>query len=685
MATCKDPLTDELSAADLKIFILASRAAYNSFVHYHNFRHVVDVMQAIFYFLLQLGALPPYPASGDLSNINIPVSPIAALLKPFDALTLLISAIGHDVGHPGVNNAFLVSLKAPIAQLYNDKSVLESFHCAAYSQILRRYWKSASENISMRGLLINSILATDMGLHFKYMSDLKDLTEATKDNGTEGYNTQRLDEYRVLTCALLIKCADISNVVCLLLFSVVKPLLTEGQARPFGIAAKWSDILQLEFANQGEMEAKIGIRTTLFGGPPELGNLTKLAASQMGFMNIFARPLFEGVTRILPTMDFAVDEMKANSEIWNAKIMQENAKEMTTTEYTSLSENSLSPRSESPGRPSSQAALSHPEGLPASGAAPGTPLLSDTSQGSEQNQDTSSPLGILDPTSSEKPDLSPGSRSQDSRRSSLGFPTGYLSSRPDSTLYSRRSSGAYPTANPIAPNSSTRRSSNTVPSQLHLGPGIDTRSQASASVPTDENVQPGARGSEDTPWKPNISAAYVPHADGGVLLATNGGHGGGGDHTHRALKGNDNYNYRFARCNTTPPTNPFSTLPTHNRDSSGAQTSITHSQPYSPTETQATSFLTVDSDDKSFHTGTDWNSPSRKEIPSIVDVERPGSGHKYGESELIKGNDVKTFVTNGHAGAITNGIDGHRPVARRKSSRFLTFWKKRGKNMDATP
>ena len=214
MASCKDPFADETCAADLKIFLLASRAAYNSFVHYHNFRHVIDVMQAVFYFLLQLGILPPYPASADTSNFNKPISPIASLLKPFDALTLLIAAIGHDVGHPGVNNAFLVALKAPLAQLYNDKSVLESFHCAAYSQILRRYWKQAFEDISMRALLINSILATDMGLHFKYMSDLKDLTEATKDKGIAGCDSQKLDEYRVLACALLIKCADISNVVC---------------------------------------------------------------------------------------------------------------------------------------------------------------------------------------------------------------------------------------------------------------------------------------------------------------------------------------------------------------------------------------------------------------------------------------------------------------------------------------
>ena len=203
-----------LSAAELRTFLMASRAAYNGFVNYHNFRHVVDVMQAIFYFLIQLGTLPPYPASSVQSGVNRQISPVAALLKPFDALTLLITAIGHDVGHPGVNNAFLVALNAPLAQLYNDKSVLEAFHCAAYSQILRRYWKAAFEDIPMRGLMINSILATDMGMHFNYMKELGNLQgKVHHNNGTDGWSPQVLDDYRILTCALLVKCADISNVV----------------------------------------------------------------------------------------------------------------------------------------------------------------------------------------------------------------------------------------------------------------------------------------------------------------------------------------------------------------------------------------------------------------------------------------------------------------------------------------
>lgn len=198
---------------DLRSFLLASRAAYNAFVHYHNFRHVIDVMQAVFYFLLQIGTLPPYPGPAK-SSTRGRVSPIASLLKPFDALTLLISAIGHDVGHPGVNNAFLVALNAPLAQLYNDKSVLESFHCAAYSQILRRYWKQAFQQTAMRSLLINSILATDMGVHFKYMKDVGNLQQKLHDNnGIDGWSVAVLEEYKTLTCGLLIKCADISNVV----------------------------------------------------------------------------------------------------------------------------------------------------------------------------------------------------------------------------------------------------------------------------------------------------------------------------------------------------------------------------------------------------------------------------------------------------------------------------------------
>ncbi|KAI5247153.1 HD-domain/PDEase-like protein [Aureobasidium subglaciale] len=290
---------------DLTIFLFACRHAYNDFVLYHNFRHIVDVLQAVFYFLLQIGILPPYPNSQNEKAPREDLAPVASLLQPFDALTLLISAIGHDVGHPGVNNAFLVALNAPLAQLYNDRSVLEAFHCAAYSQILRRYWPQAFADIPMRKLMINSILATDMGLHFKYMIDMGNLQEkfSSNDDSIEGWTPKALEETRDLVCGLLMKCADISNV-----------------ARKYAVAARWAVILTDEFSNQGAMEKELNLPTCLFGGPPDREDLVKLAESQIGFMSIFAGPLFEGITAILPAMNFSTVEIETNRTIWEEKI-----------------------------------------------------------------------------------------------------------------------------------------------------------------------------------------------------------------------------------------------------------------------------------------------------------------------------------------------------------------------------
>ncbi|OAQ99531.1 hypothetical protein LLEC1_02540 [Akanthomyces lecanii] len=292
-----------LPADQLINFLIACRTAYNSFVPYHNFRHVVDVLQATFHFLVNVGALASYPARGPTTPI--PKSPIAALLTPFDALTLLITAIGHDVGHPGVNNGFLATLNAPLAQLYNDRSVLESFHCAAYAQILRRYWPAAFEDRGMRALMISSILATDMGLHFDYMKKLGDLQEKLQDNNSsEGWNGRQLEEHKALACSLIIKCADVSNV-----------------ARHHDAAVKWMHILLEEFSRQASMESELGIKSSLIAEPKR--DLLSLSNAQLGFMNMFAIPLFQGVADIMPSLKYAVDELELNRQIFEQKVHDE--------------------------------------------------------------------------------------------------------------------------------------------------------------------------------------------------------------------------------------------------------------------------------------------------------------------------------------------------------------------------
>ncbi|KAL7918894.1 hypothetical protein ACQKWADRAFT_216755 [Trichoderma austrokoningii] len=300
-----------IPADQLISFLVACRAAYNSFVPYHNFRHVVDVLQATFNFLVHIGSFPPYPTWSQPSP-KVIRSPIAALVSPYEALTLLITAIGHDVGHPGVNNGFLTTLNAPLAQLYNDRSVLESFHCAAYSQILRRYWPAVFEDRKMRSLMISSILATDMGVHFDYMKKLGALKEKLdSDRNIDNWNGRQLDETKILACALLIKCADISNV-----------------ARRHSTALKWMHMLSEEFSRQASMEDELEIKSSLMAAPKK--DILSLSNAQLGFMNMFAIPLFQGVAEIMPGMEYTVGELYTNKKFFEIKVQEEQAKESHT-------------------------------------------------------------------------------------------------------------------------------------------------------------------------------------------------------------------------------------------------------------------------------------------------------------------------------------------------------------------
>ena len=450
--------------------------------------------------------------------------------------------------------------------------------------------------------------------------------------------------------------------------------INSSQARPFSIAAQWANILQLEFANQGVMEKDVGIETTLFGGPPELGNTIKLANSQNGFMNIFARPLFEAVTDILPAMSFAVNEMKANTEIWKGKIKHEKSRGESKEREKKLDEY-LSPRSGTPSLPLnqeerdrslSQPELSHPEGLPASNS----PVHA-TYSASMQNLEEQVRRTSIDRTN-ELRETSERSSSpfRDSRRSSLGLTSGNVGSSSEQPSISRHSSGAFSAAQ--HPSYSTRRSSNTSPSQLHLSAPQETRPQVSA-----ENVQPSSRGSEDTLSQPSRDP-------------TSGSVGsGGGDVTHRG-----NNAYRPARLSNNASSARFSTHSNHQRDSSGAHTSLSQSTPYSPTGTQATSILTSNSDEKSSShrngsttESAGWNnSPSMrsKSIPDVVDVEQLGSGQSVDSGEAtFKLGEVKTSIfANGN---ISPNEERER-VVNRKSSRFRLkdLWRKRGK-VEASP
>ncbi|CAO0791604.1 unnamed protein product [Mucor circinelloides] len=293
-------LLDEItkfSQDQLYSFILDLASIYHDENPYHNFAHAVDVLQCIYYFTCQLGLVPFADGTPCMTN-----SKTYRILRPRDLFALFIAAIGHDTAHPGVNNAFLINTSAPLALLYNDNSVLESFHAMTLFQLLKKHkfddtlgGSDSKEYVEFRKLVITSILATDMALHGDYVTKIKEQKQRLADSDPNDWDAPRCLEERLLFCSGLIKCADISNV-----------------ARPFPRAYEWAQILIEEFASQGDLERELGLNVMPMNDRSQI----ILEDSQIGFIRFVAVGLFESVSEYMQELSFPVDHIKRNLSIW---------------------------------------------------------------------------------------------------------------------------------------------------------------------------------------------------------------------------------------------------------------------------------------------------------------------------------------------------------------------------------
>ncbi|GAA5814327.1 hypothetical protein MFLAVUS_007821 [Mucor flavus] len=310
---------DELEAlrvpnGDLYHFIFDICNSYHSSNPYHNFRHAVDVLQANYYFLCKIGAIEPM-----CPMIRSEDPMIKQLLQPIDIFALLMASIGHDVGHPGVNNNFMITTSTPLAILYNDKSVLESFHAMSFFHLLKEHCfgqltdlRANPEYSIFRKIVVNSILATDMSMHDEYVHKITDQAERIKN--IDLTDKSACEKEKVLLCGALIKCADISN--C---------------ARPFESAKEWAKILAQEFFEQGDLERELGMPVLPIN---ERGKIC-LEDFQISFKKFVALKLFESICKVTTNMQFTIDYIHENINIWESmKSKREPVDKLVTTPNT---------------------------------------------------------------------------------------------------------------------------------------------------------------------------------------------------------------------------------------------------------------------------------------------------------------------------------------------------------------
>jgi hypothetical protein len=110
---------------------------YHATNPYHNFYHAVDVLQSMYYLVSRMGFLHPHPpAPTTTSRLHHRITSI-------DILALFLICIGHDLGHPGVTNAFMINASTSLSLLFNDISVLESYHAMLLYRLIKTYWSDA--------------------------------------------------------------------------------------------------------------------------------------------------------------------------------------------------------------------------------------------------------------------------------------------------------------------------------------------------------------------------------------------------------------------------------------------------------------------------------------------------------------------------------------------------------------
>jgi len=270
---------------------------------YHNWSHAVDVMHTVSRIL-------------NLSGLEI------ALVEPWEQYALLVSAICHDIAHPGTNNPFLIETNHDLALRYNDKSPLENMHCSKLFETSSKPEFNIFQNFSrheykeIRKVCIATILHTDIIHHFALVKECslayqlkKDVIAACSFNPetlqTVGIASVFENVDRMLLMKLILHLADISN-----------------PAKPWKICHAWAMKIIDEFFAQGAQEAALGLPVQILNDKEKVNK----AHSQVGFMEFIVVPCLCNAVQMLPFLCELGTHASSNLKNWQKLWLQEGEK-----------------------------------------------------------------------------------------------------------------------------------------------------------------------------------------------------------------------------------------------------------------------------------------------------------------------------------------------------------------------
>ncbi|XP_006885946.1 PREDICTED: cAMP-specific 3',5'-cyclic phosphodiesterase 4C isoform X2 [Elephantulus edwardii] len=277
--------TFQIPADTFLTYLLTLEGHYHADRAYHNSLHAADVAQS--------------------THVLLATPALEAVFTDLEVLAAIFASAIHDVDHPGVSNQFLINTNSELALMYNDASVLENHHLAVGFKLLQTencdifQNLSAKQRLSLRRMVIDMVLATDMSKHMNLLADLKTMVETKK---VASLGVLLLDNYsdRIQVLQNLVHCADLSN-----------------PTKPLPLYRQWTDRIMAEFFQQGDREREIGLDIS----PMCDKHTASVEKSQVGFIDYIVHPLWETWADLVhPDAQDLLDTLEDNREWYQSKI-----------------------------------------------------------------------------------------------------------------------------------------------------------------------------------------------------------------------------------------------------------------------------------------------------------------------------------------------------------------------------
>uniref|UniRef100_A0A3B3B4V0 Phosphodiesterase n=1 Tax=Oryzias melastigma TaxID=30732 RepID=A0A3B3B4V0_ORYME len=268
-------------------YVMTLEDHYHANVAYHNSLHAADVTQS--------------------THVLLSTPALDAVFTDLEILAALFAAAIHDVDHPGVSNQFLINTNSELALMYNDESVLENHHLAVGFKLLHEENCDIFQNLSkrqrqsLRKLVIDMVLATDMSKHMSLLADLKTMVETKKVTSS---GVLMLDHYtdRIQVLRNMVHCADLSN-----------------PTKPLAVYRQWTERIMEEFFRQGDKERERGMEIS----PMCDKHTASVEKSQVGFIDYIVHPLWETWGDLVyPDAQEILDTLEDNRDWYQSTIPQ---------------------------------------------------------------------------------------------------------------------------------------------------------------------------------------------------------------------------------------------------------------------------------------------------------------------------------------------------------------------------